>query len=136
MPEWPLVLPDDDGIRPAGKPDQCFYCEGREGEPHAQDCVIVSKVIIARYIIEIPVRVPHYWGKDDFEFHRNESSSCANNVIEFDMAKAVGSDGCLCSLMQTEWVREHDTTPVRHTQAESREDDKLVRRWGRDEDEP
>ena len=24
---WPTVHEKDDGIRPAGRPDQCFYCK-------------------------------------------------------------------------------------------------------------
>ena len=40
----PLVLKDDDGIRPAGRPNQCFYCNQQVGKPHKQDCAcLVTK---------------------------------------------------------------------------------------------
>lgn len=28
----PIVKKDDTGIRPAGKPDECFYCHSKVGE--------------------------------------------------------------------------------------------------------
>ena len=133
--DWPTVLPDDDGIRPAGKPDQCFYCNARVGESHEPECVIVTKEITARYIFEVPVRVPWYWGKEEFEFRHNESSSCANNVVRFDLAKAIGRDGCLCRFARAEYVGVIDETPRRHTKAESCEDNKLVREWAYDDED-
>ena len=45
---WPLVDPKDDGIRPAGRPDECFYCRQKVGEPHGQKCVIVNKLVEMR----------------------------------------------------------------------------------------
>ena len=30
---WPLVDKNDDGIRPAGRQDACFYCGQRVGLP-------------------------------------------------------------------------------------------------------
>jgi hypothetical protein len=126
---WPVVLSDDDGIRPAGPPDGCFYCKAKVGQEHQRDCVIVKKVIKARYTFEVPTMIPWFWGPEDFESHRNESSSCSNNIVTFDLAQAVGRDGCLCQFATSEWIEEVDTTPRRLTQAESREDNKLVRSW-------
>jgi hypothetical protein len=39
MDNWPLVAPNDDGIRPAGPRDACFYCRQKVGQPHKPDCV-------------------------------------------------------------------------------------------------
>ncbi len=135
--EWPLVLADDDGIRPAGNPYACFYCRQSVGEPHGLDCVIVGKRVLVRYTIEVPVVIPHHWTADDLAFHREDSSSCANNIIEWDFAKAVGEYGCLCAfLKRAELVEVLDPTPIRRTKAEREKEDKLVRRWGsEDEDE-
>ena len=80
--KWPIVLKNDDGIRPAGKPDECLYCKSKVGEPHAKDCVIVTKIVKVRYSFEIEITVPHHWDKDMIEFHRNESSWCALNAID------------------------------------------------------
>jgi hypothetical protein len=41
--EMPLVLPNDDGIRPAGNSDECFYCNQKIGTSHKEDCVCLQK---------------------------------------------------------------------------------------------
>lgn len=86
------VLVDDGGIRPAGPQDACFYCHQTVGNLHAPDCVtIVRDAVYAvwqvtpkgeriRRIGTWTVPEPAAWGADDCEFHRNESSWCANNV--------------------------------------------------------
>ena len=78
---WPLVDPKDNGIRPAGKPDECFYCQSKVGEPHGRECVIVTKSVTLEYRILIDVEVPHFWNDDDINFHRNEGSWCAGNAV-------------------------------------------------------
>jgi len=59
---FPLVVPGDHGIRPAGKPDECFYCSQRIGVPHKPDCVMVTKRVRVRYSFDIEIDVPHHWG--------------------------------------------------------------------------
>jgi hypothetical protein len=61
---WPLVDPQDDGIRPAGPSDACFYCEQLVGTPHARDCVVVTKVARFRCKLDIDITVPHSWSPD------------------------------------------------------------------------
>lgn len=46
-----LVLVNDDGIRPAGRQDECFYCNQKVGMPHSCDCVCLLHK--ARVKIEI-----------------------------------------------------------------------------------
>ncbi len=48
---WPKVLPNDYGIRPAGKPDECFYCYQRVGQAHRSDCVTVLQLV--RYTVRV-----------------------------------------------------------------------------------
>ena len=68
--DWPLVDPFDDGTRPAGAPDVCFYCRQKVGEPHRQDCVIVQKTVRFRCIIDVGFTEPHSWSKADIQsFH-------------------------------------------------------------------
>ena len=90
-PNWPLVDPRDDGIRPAGSPDECFYCRQRVGKLHGPECVMVTKVV------ELAVRaelnddkiVTGLWQLDELhcrdwvsiEFRYNESSWCAGNFL-------------------------------------------------------
>jgi len=107
---WPLVALNDDGIRPAGEPDRCFYCRQAVGQPHTRKCVMVQKVIRARYVFEVDLLVPHHWDKQTFEFHRNESSLCANNAIQDLQGQP---DGCLCSRFKAEFVRVIDEDPTR-----------------------
>lgn len=93
----------ENGPRPAGKPDQCFYCNQPIGQMHKGDCVCRERTIIVRTIIEYPIRVPESWTKELIEFQRNESSWCADNIIdELTELKC----NCICSLVSVEYVRE------------------------------
>ena len=121
--ERPIVLPNDDGIRPAGKPNACFYCDSKVGEPHGEECVAVHKRVRVRYIMEIEIEVPAHWGQHEVEFHRNDSSWCANNArndvdayVEYietkyeKMPEAVANalPACLCNQFQCEVVNMGD----------------------------
>jgi hypothetical protein len=111
---FPLVDPNDDGIRPAGKPDECLYCKRKVGQPHKHDCVIVTKLVRVRYIVELDIEVPHYYTQHDVEFARNDSSWCANNAID-ELAAAFRGDGkeCMCNSCRCEYLGESDPTPRR-----------------------
>lgn len=112
---WPVVQPDDDGIRPAGKPDECFYCHQKVGTQHAQECVTVSKLVRLKYTFEVDVRVPHFWEPHTIEFHRNESSWCADNAVDEiadDDEKTRGDDGCWCDRFTAQFVKVIDDTPT------------------------
>ena len=116
--DWPLVIEGDAGIRPATRDDGCFYCHQTIGQPHSNDCVVVKKKIRVRYIYELELEVPHFWDKDNFEFHRNEGSWCADNGIR-ELMEFFGFDddsyegGCSCSNFQAEYVTTVDDTPKR-----------------------
>lgn len=110
MATWPVVQPDDPGIRPAGKPDACFYCDRKVGEEHGRECVIVNKVVKLRYVIECDVLVPHFWDKGMVEFHRNDSSWCCNNAVHDIQAQQKDGD-CLCDRTVTEFITVVDATP-------------------------
>lgn len=106
---WPVVIKNDDGIRPAGNPDECFYCQRKIGEEHSRECVTITKLVKVRYIYEIEIPVPNYWSSEDIEFHRNESSWCADN--SFDEIEAYIGDNCACKCFKAEFVSDVDTTP-------------------------
>lgn len=110
--DWITVTPNDDGIRPAGKPDQCFYCNRKVGELHDISCVTVLKIVKVKYTYEIDLRVPHHWRKQDFEFHRNESGWCAENAID-DIEEHLHKAGhnCACYVFHAEYIEDVDTTP-------------------------
>lgn len=118
---WPLVAPNDDGIRPAGAPDQCFYCRQKVGAEHARDCVMVKKTVLVRYSIELEIEVPHHWRQGDVEFNRNEGTWCANNAID-ELRKRFATDesGCMCGAFACEYLGDADVTPRRELQQPDR----------------
>lgn len=140
--DWPLVDPKDDGIRPAGKPDSCFYCKQRVGTIHGDDCVIVQKLVEHRITIKRPGRVftgswtfeePYFWDEKFSVFHKNDSSWCAGNLRDPKIRGEIVWEGaateadsqkiwdeieswpkrCLCDEMSSEFVRVVDPRPRR-----------------------
>lgn len=94
--------------------------------------MVVHRKVLVRYTIEVPVEIPYYWDADRLAFHREDSSSCANNIINWDFALAA-KDGCMCEfLKRAELVRELDPTPIRRTKSESQERDLAIEHWGRE----
>jgi hypothetical protein len=138
---WPLVDPLDDGIRPAGKSDECFYCGQRVGRPHDRECVIVTKRVEMRVEARLPSGEvlrgtwqfddPYFWDAGMVEFHKNESSWCASNFMNVaerngDVAWDPGSEGafeklgeldteenCLCGVLSFTFERVVDDAPRR-----------------------
>lgn len=84
------VLPDDCGIRPAGKPDECFYCHQKVGSPHSPKCVVIVRdstyeVYLHDQLVGTWTRYdPAGWSKEDCEFHKNDSSWCSSNAFNDD----------------------------------------------------
>lgn len=130
---WPLVDPNDDGIRPAGPSDICFYCRQKVGESHARDCVVVQRKVKLRYVVEIEVMMPHAWDGDDIEFNRNEGTWCANNCvdnIEAHISALRARGRCLChdDAFHAEFIGVVDDTPMRELRSEKTvDDDKAMR---------
>lgn len=114
---WPLVLPDDDGIRPAGSPDQCFYCHARVGQTHGEECVCVLSKWRAGVYLDYPgprlgtheEYLPYHWGEQDVDFRYNQGTWCSSNALDdivWDAgtppAEVVAIDhdkGCACSVV-------------------------------------
>lgn len=57
----PLVHPHDDGIRPAGGPDHCFYCQQKVGSPHLESCVTLTKKVTMQLTIEFELDGVYQW---------------------------------------------------------------------------
>lgn len=88
----PLVTQDDDGIRPAGKPDECFYCHQKIGQPHKWECVTITRSVEIDITFRLPFDVPVSWGKEQIEFHwSGQGSNCMSNIIPM-----MEELGCLC----------------------------------------
>lgn len=96
------------GIRPAGPPDKCLYCGGQVGAEHLVDCTIRQRTIVARVSVDILLVEPESWTVDDLEFRWNESSSCANNLLERirETVDRRGEESCMCSVVEAKYLRE------------------------------
>lgn len=71
----------DHGPRPAGKPDECFYCHEPVGGDHKDDCVLFEKLVVVEVKFQFIRAVPAGFSDHAVEFGMNESSSCANNLL-------------------------------------------------------
>jgi len=124
------VLVDDDGIRPAGKPDECFYCQRKVGDTHKEDCVTVVQIV--KYAVYVEGKQigtficaePFHWDESMSHFHKNEGTWCADNAIGDDFTwtndhwkKVIteGGEGCCCSLMRFEQIETIHPGPLRGT---------------------
>jgi hypothetical protein len=95
----------ENGPRPAGQPDRCFYCERLVGMEHKPGCVLRTRSVVMRYEYTVVIDVPQDWAMDDIESHRNNSTWCADNSVE-DVAAMMRDDGCLCDGFRATYVRE------------------------------
>lgn len=91
-------------VRPAGKPDECFYCEAKVGEQHKPNCVIRKKTIVTRLTIDFVDSVPENWDKDVIDFHYNDSSWCASNIL--NRLEERDNFRCLCDVASFEYLRD------------------------------
>ena len=99
-PETHLVTTEH-GPRPLGKPNRCFYCGRPIGAMHKEPCVCRERTVMVKLTVEVCVKVPENWTTDQINFHYNESSWCASNIM--DHLKKVP---CLCDIAEFEYVRE------------------------------
>lgn len=82
------------------KPGQCFYCHQPIGSFHGDECVLIEKQVQVDLKLRYCVMVPAHWTAGDVEFHRNEGSWCADNLVEeLQKIRDQGNevDECLCN---------------------------------------
>jgi hypothetical protein len=99
-------LVGEHAVRPAGKPDECFYCNAKVGAQHRSGCVIRSRTVLIKTIVEHTIDVPEDWPISMIEF--TEGSSCSDNMIR-DLQRLVdrlNDDGCTCGMVTREFIRE------------------------------
>jgi hypothetical protein len=91
---WPLVHPKDDGIRPAGNPDECFYCNQKVGQPHAPDCVAVSRRARFTVTLEVDIDMPCCWDNEtDYQtFHEEHGYEEVWNALEQELSEGLPDD--------------------------------------------
>lgn len=104
-----VVAADDEGIRPAGPADACFYCQANVGHEHKAECVIRERTVIIELTMHVLVKVPESWDKDAVELKYNESSSCISGLLE-DITRIDNrmrnAGYCLCGARAVAFVRE------------------------------
>jgi hypothetical protein len=95
----------DEGIRPAGPPTECFYCHAQREAQHNANCVIRERTVVVDVTVRLVITQPEHWTAKQIEWHMNEGSWCADNILEEMEAQAVRM-GCLCNTTTTKFVRE------------------------------
>lgn len=121
---WPVVLPNDNGIRPAGKPDECFYCNAKVGHLHGPRCVTVEQLV--RYDVLFNGQTcgtyilyePHHWDAEKCNGVRNHGHWCADNAMDgiawnepSVQAKVEAVEGCACGVLTFRHVAVIDAGP-------------------------
>lgn len=99
--------------RPAGKPDECFYCNQPVGGEHKPECVCIVRKVRVRVSAEIDIWRPADWDLGMVEFHLDESSWCSTNIID-EIAKYGETlpNGCLCQNIDFEVLNLTDERKV------------------------
>lgn len=113
---YPLVKENDTGIRPAGKPDECFYCGSKVGEPHKHGCVTVVKKVKLKATIEYEKEVPADWNDEQIYYHYNLGTWCANNIVD-DLKDYIDElneyNDCLCHHSEIEVIEEQKMNDIK-----------------------
>jgi hypothetical protein len=72
---FPLIAPNDDGIRPAGGPDKCFYCGQKIGTSHLRNCVAMTKKVKLRVTLDVELDQPHFSDPTGIESYFEEEQT-------------------------------------------------------------
>lgn len=104
-----MILPVyEDGVRPAGPTDKCFYCDCSKGSEHLQSCVMRHKLAVFEITVQYISIVPASWDEDQISFHRGESSFCLGNDIDqiYEESKAENGICNICRRTKVQFLRE------------------------------
>lgn len=96
--------------RPAGNKGECFYCNNKIGQEHKKDCVIRSRTVVVDFTVRMVVEMPECFNEYDIEFKFNESTWCANNLIQIMEHAQENSGSCLCNFVNASFFREATET--------------------------
>jgi len=91
--------------RPAGKPNECFYCQQPVGQFHTEECVVPKRIVWIRMSIQYPIAVPASWDHEMIRHARNDSTWCASNAVD-EVVNFENHKSCLCKHVEFEYVRE------------------------------
>lgn len=103
----------ENGPRPAGRPDYCFYCNEPIGNDHRPDCVCRKRTIVLELKTEVVIDVPEHWHESMIDFYYNESSHCTDNLLQLLVKRySLTGDGepgpypCSCGNSECRYVGE------------------------------
>lgn len=62
-----------------------------------------QKTVTVRVTIDLPMKFPKEWSNEHIEFHLNEGSWCANNIIE-EIESYSEEHGCICGIFKAKVI--------------------------------
>lgn len=62
-----------------------------------------QKTVTVRITIDLPMRFPKEWSNEHIEFHLNEGSWCANNIIG-EIESYSEEHGCICGIFKAKVI--------------------------------
>lgn len=80
-----------------GNPNECFYCNQKIGDIHAEDCVIRKRTVVARFSVDLVVKIPEFWTAEDAEEYWNERNFYIDNFhyqLTSTLQRLHDCDGC------------------------------------------
>lgn len=110
--DWTILSAEEggNGPRPAGPPDECFYCHNKVGEQHKEECVLRKRTVVVRLSIDLVVDVPESWDEESITFYYNESSSCSDNRLNeiSKLLQRIDEKGlpCSCNYVSAKYLHE------------------------------
>ena len=99
-----FIVKDGD-VRPARPDGTCFYCRTPLGQEHAEGCVIRTRTVLVKFEVTMCRQVPEDWDVHMINFHMNDGSWCASNLITI-LQELDAKKGCLCGRVKEEFIRE------------------------------
>lgn len=100
------VHPADE--REARRDGTCFYCREPIGGTHKANCIIPQRTVVVDFTIRLVTSEPEGSSKEDIEFHYNDASWCAGNVLAWLRRLFPDDDHgrCPCACTEAVFVRE------------------------------
>lgn len=100
-----FIVTKENGIRPAGVQDKCFYCNQPLSQEHTYECLCKKRTVLIEAKILLVREEPISWDTEQIEFHLNEGSWCQGNLIQ-ELLKIEVQKGCLCGSVKFSMIRE------------------------------
>lgn len=107
-----IVRPQDE--RPGRRDGTCFYCKAPIGSPHKDGCVIRTKTCVVDFTIRMVVPVPENWDEAQIDYHYNDGTWCADNLIEDVNDWETETGRCLCNITTAKFIREATAADEEH----------------------